>query len=164
MADVAVVFAMTDPEKGFHGGMTAFLLESGMPGFTAGQKFEKMGLRTSPVGELVLEDLLVRADAVLGRVGGGSAVFATAMDWERVLLVAAHVGTMERLLETSIAYARTRSQFGQAIGKFQAVSHKIADMKVRSRLRACSRTRLPGDSTAAPRRRHGRSDREAVRE
>lgn len=130
VADVAVVFAMTDPAKGFHGGMTGFLLQSGMPGFTTGQKFDKLGLRTSPVGELVFQDLVVPADAVLGKVGGGSAVFATAMDWERVLLVAAHVGAMERLLETSIAYARTRSQFGQAIGKFQGVSHKIADMKV----------------------------------
>ena len=69
------------------------------------------------------------ADAVLGTVGGGSAVFATAMDWERSLLVASHVGVVERLMETSIAYARTRSQFGQPIGKFQAVAHKIADMK-----------------------------------
>jgi alkylation response protein AidB-like acyl-CoA dehydrogenase len=67
----------------------------------------------------------------LGSVGGGAAVFGTAMEWERALLVAAHVGTMERLLETSVAYARSRSQFGQPIGKFQAVSHKIADMKVR---------------------------------
>ena len=67
---------------------------------------------------------------MLGAVGGGASVFGTAMDWERALLVAAHVGTMERLMETSIAYARTRSQFGQSIGKFQAVSHKIADMKM----------------------------------
>jgi alkylation response protein AidB-like acyl-CoA dehydrogenase len=130
VADVAVVFAMTDPAKGFHGGVTGFLLDRNLPGFVAGQKFEKMGLRTSPVGELVFEDLVVPHDAVLGKVGGGAGVFATAMDWERVLLVAAHVGTMERLLETSIAYARTRSQFGQAIGKFQGVAHKIADMKV----------------------------------
>ena len=70
------------------------------------------------------------ASAVLGGVGGGAGVFATAMDWERVLLVAGHVGTMERLLETSVKYARTRTQFGQAIGKFQAVAHKLADMKV----------------------------------
>jgi alkylation response protein AidB-like acyl-CoA dehydrogenase len=99
-------------------------------GFSAGQKFAKMGLRTSPVGELVFEDVLLADDAVLGSVGGGASVFGTAMDWERSLLVAAHVGTIERLLETSIAYARTRSQFGQTIGKFQAVAHKIADMKV----------------------------------
>jgi alkylation response protein AidB-like acyl-CoA dehydrogenase len=130
VADVIVVFAVTDREKGFHGGITAFLIERGLAGFSAGQEFAKMGLRTSPVGELVFEDAVVPDDAVLGTVGGGASVFGTAMDWERSLLVAAHVGTIERLLETSIAYARTRTQFGQAIGKFQAVAHKIADMKV----------------------------------
>lgn len=130
VADVAVVFAVTDAAKGFHGGVTAFLVECETPGFASGQKFEKLGLRTSPVGELVFNDMYVPPSAVLGQVGGGSAVFATAMDWERCLLVACHVGTIERLLETSIGYARTRQQFGQAIGKFQAVSHKIADMKV----------------------------------
>ena len=130
VADVIVVFAVTDPAKGFHGGVTAFLIERGLPGFSAGQQFAKMGLRTSPVGELVFEDAVVPDDAVLGSVGGGASVFGTAMDWERSLLVAAHVGTIERLLDTSISYARTRSQFGQTIGKFQAVSHKIADMKV----------------------------------
>ncbi|HRD91193.1 MAG TPA: acyl-CoA dehydrogenase family protein [Accumulibacter sp.] len=130
VADVVVVFAVTDAEKGFHGGVTAFLVDRGVEGFSAGQKFAKMGLRTSPVGELVFEDAMLPDEAVLGTVGGGASVFGTAMDWERSLLVAAHVGTIERLLETSIAYARTRSQFGQAIGKFQAVAHKIADMKV----------------------------------
>lgn len=130
VADVVVVFALTDPDKGFHGGVTAFLIERGVAGFSAGQKFSKMGLRTSPVGELVFEDVRVPDAAVLGTVGGGASVFGTAMDWERALLVASHVGTIERLLETSITYARTRSQFGQTIGKFQAVAHKIADMKV----------------------------------
>jgi alkylation response protein AidB-like acyl-CoA dehydrogenase len=129
-ADVGVVFALTDPEKGFHGGMTGFLVERNTPGLVVGAKYEKMGLRTSPVSELLFQDMFVPDDAVIGAVGGGSAVFATAMDWERVLLVASHVGTMERLMETSIAYARTRKQFGQAIGKFQAIAHKIADMKV----------------------------------
>jgi alkylation response protein AidB-like acyl-CoA dehydrogenase len=131
VADVCVVFAVTDPEKGFHGGITGFIIEAGASGFKPTQKLEKMGLRTSPVGELVFEDVYVGEDAVLGQVGGGAAGFATAMDWERILLVAGHVGAMQRLLETSIAYARTRQQFGQAIGKFQAVSGKIADMKVR---------------------------------
>lgn len=130
VADVVVVFAVTDADKKFHGGVTAFLVERGLPGFTAGQKFEKMGLRTSPVGELVFDNVFVPGSAVLGTVGGGSGVFGTAMEWERALLVAAHVGTIERLLETSIKYARSRSQFGQSIGKFQGVSHKIADMKV----------------------------------
>lgn len=130
VADVAIVFAVTDSEKGFHGGLTAFLVETSTPGFFAGQKFEKVGLRTSPVGEISFQDMEVGDEAVLGIVGGGSAVFATAMDWERVLLVAGHLGAMERLLDTSVNYARTRKQFGQAIGKFQAVAHKIADMKV----------------------------------
>lgn len=130
VADVVVLFAVTDPDKGFHGGVTGFLVERGVAGFSSGQKFAKMGLRTSPVGELVFQDVLVPDEAVLGAVGGGASVFGTAMDWERSLLVAAHVGTIERLLETSITYARTRSQFGQTIGKFQAVAHKIADMKV----------------------------------
>ncbi len=130
IADLAVIFAVTDPGKGFHGGVTAFLVETDTPGFTAGRKLEKLGLRTSPVGELVFDDMYVPGSAVLGQVGGGVTVFATAMDWERCLLVASHVGIIERLLETAIDYARIRSQFGQAIGKFQAVAHKIADMKV----------------------------------
>ena len=130
VADIVVVFAVTEPAKGFHGGVTAFLVERGTPGFSPGQKFAKMGLRTSPVGELVFDGVCLPRDAVLGAVGGGASVFGTAMDWERSLLVAAHVGAIERLLDTSIAYARSRTQFGQTIGKFQAVSHKIADMKV----------------------------------
>lgn len=130
VGDVCVVFAVTDPAKGYHGGVTAFIVERHTPGFASGQKFEKMGLRTSAVSELVLDTVRAPASAVLGTVGGGAGVFATAMDWERILLVAGHVGTMERLLETSVKYARTRTQFGQAIGKFQAVAHKLADMKV----------------------------------
>ncbi|HEY2863964.1 MAG TPA: acyl-CoA dehydrogenase family protein [Casimicrobiaceae bacterium] len=130
IADVAVVFALTDPAKGFYGGVTAFIVDRGVAGYSSGQQFEKMGLRTSAVGELVFDNAKVPDDAVLGSVGGGASIFATAMDWERALLVAAHLGTIERLLETSIAYARTRTQFGQSIGKFQAVAHKIADMKV----------------------------------
>lgn len=130
VADVAIVFAVTDAGKGFHGGLTAFLVETSHPGFSVGRKMEKMGLRTSPVGEISFQDMRVTEEHVLGTVGGGSAVFGTAMDWERTLLVASHVGAIERLLETSVTYARTRSQFGQSIGKFQAVAHKIADMKV----------------------------------
>jgi alkylation response protein AidB-like acyl-CoA dehydrogenase len=130
VADLVIVFAMTDATKGYHGGVTAFLVENGAPGFKAARKLEKMGLRSSPIGELVFEDLYVPEDAVLAGVGCGSALFNAAMDWERVCLFASHVGAMERLLETSIAYTRTRTQFGQAIAKFQAVSHRLADMKV----------------------------------
>ena len=125
IADLVIAFAVTNPEKGYYGGITGFLLEKGTPGFRASQKFEKMGLRTSPLGELVFEDVFVREDAILGGLGGGSTVFTHAMDWERTCLFASHVGAMERLLETS-----SRKQFGQTIGKFEAISHKIADMKV----------------------------------
>ena len=89
-----------------------------------------MGLRTSPLGELVFEDVYVPAEAVFSGVGAGSTLFTKAMDWERICLFASHIGTMERLMEQSIEYARTRTQFGQPIGKFQAVSHRIVDMKV----------------------------------
>jgi alkylation response protein AidB-like acyl-CoA dehydrogenase len=130
VADLALVFAITDSDKGYHGGVTAFLVEKGTAGFRAGQKFEKMGLRTSLIGELVFEDVYVPPDAILGGVGGGAMLFTQAMDWERVCLFASHVGTMERLMEKAIEYARTRTQFGQPIGKFQAISHRIADMKV----------------------------------
>ncbi len=129
-ADVVIVFALTDASKGFHGGVTAFIVERGTPGFSSGGKFEKMGLRSAPLGELVFDDVRVGPEAVLAGVGGGARVFTTAMDWERTCLGASHVGTMDRLLETAVAYTRTRTQFGQAIGKFQAVSHRIADLKV----------------------------------
>lgn len=129
-ADLVIVFAMTDPRKGYHGGVTAFLVESTAAGFRASRRFDKMGLRTAPLGELVFEDMYVPADAILGGIGAGSALFGSAMDWERICLFASHVGTMERLLEQSISHARTRSQFGQSISKFQAVAHRIVDMKV----------------------------------
>jgi alkylation response protein AidB-like acyl-CoA dehydrogenase len=131
VADVVIVFAVTNAQKGYYGGVTAFLLDRGTPGFSASQRFEKMGLRTSPLGELVFDDVHVGPESIVGKVGGGSAIFTHAMDWERVCLFASHVGTMERLLEQAIEYARNRTQFGQPIGKFQAVSHRIADMKVR---------------------------------
>jgi alkylation response protein AidB-like acyl-CoA dehydrogenase len=130
IADVALVFAVTDPEKGYHGGITAFLVEADTRGYTRGQTFEKLGLRTSPIGELVFEDMYLPPSAVLGGVGGGPRVFIKAMEWERCCLFAAHVGTMERLLEKSIEHARERRQQGHPISKFQAVSHKIASMKI----------------------------------
>ena len=130
VADLVIVFAVTDPKKGYYGGVTGFLVESDTPGFRVSQKFEKMGLRTSPIGELVFEDLYVPATAILDGVGAGSTLFTHAMDWERICLFASHIGIMERLLETSITYARTRTQFGQPIGKFQAVAHRLVDIKV----------------------------------
>lgn len=131
IADVVIVFARTDDTKGFHGGVTAFVVDTGTPGLTVGRSIEKMGLRTSPFGELILEDVRVSSGDVLGEVGGASNIFIESMDWERICLFASHVGTMERLLDESVRYARTRHQFGHPIGAFQGVSHPLADMKVR---------------------------------
>jgi alkylation response protein AidB-like acyl-CoA dehydrogenase len=130
VADVVIVFALTNPDKGYYGGVSAFIVEKGAAGFHAGRKFDKMGLRTAPLGELVFEDVVVGSDAVLGGVGGGATVFTHAMDWERTCLFASHVGTMERLLEKAVQYANSRKQFGQSIGKFEAISHRVANMKV----------------------------------
>jgi alkylation response protein AidB-like acyl-CoA dehydrogenase len=131
VADVALVYAVTDRNKRYHGGITAFLIPTNVNGFRVGQHFEKMGLRTSPMSELVLEDVFVPDGNIVGNVGGGAPVFAESMDWERALLAACHLGSMQRLLEGSIRYSRSRKQGGQLIGKYQAVGHKIADMKVR---------------------------------
>jgi alkylation response protein AidB-like acyl-CoA dehydrogenase len=131
VADLALIYALTDESKGYHGGVTAFLVERDTPGFAAGQKFEKLGLRTCSISELVLQDVRLPESSVLGGVGGGGTIFAESMDWERALLGASHIGTMQRLLDQAIEHARTRSQFGQLIGKYQAVSHRIANIKVR---------------------------------
>lgn len=131
VADLAVLYAVTDPGRGYHGGVSAFVIERGTPGFSVGQKFEKMGLRTAPISELVLDDVRVPASHRLGGEGAGGAIFNQSMEWERICLVAAHVGTMRRLLETAVEYARTRKAYGQPIAKFQAVAHRIVDMKVR---------------------------------
>jgi alkylation response protein AidB-like acyl-CoA dehydrogenase len=130
IADLFVVFASTDRSMGF-AGLSAFVVERETKGVSVGATFGKMGLRTSPMSEVVLSDCFVPDDALLGASGAGMAIFNSSMDWERSHILASSVGTMQRHLERSIAYARQRTQFGQRIGKFQAVSHKIADMKVR---------------------------------
>jgi alkylation response protein AidB-like acyl-CoA dehydrogenase len=125
VADVVIVFAVTDPDKGYHGGVSAFLLEADASGFQVAQKLDKMGLRTSMLGELVFEDVRLPDSALLGRPGAGSRIFTETMDWERVLLFASHNGTIERLLETTLRYAKQRKAFGKPIGHFQAVAHKL---------------------------------------
>jgi alkylation response protein AidB-like acyl-CoA dehydrogenase len=90
-----------------------------------------MGLRTSPMAELIFEDCFVAEESRLGREGAGVSIFNSTMEWERACILASHVGAMEHLLESSIRYARERRQFGQPIAKFQSVSNRIADMKVR---------------------------------
>ena len=130
LADVFVVFATTNRARGFFG-ITAFLVDRGTPGLTAGRPIEKMGLRTSPMSEVVLDDCVVPVSSRLGKEGNGGMLFKHSMEWERSTILASTVGAMERQLETCVAYARTRQQFGQAIGKFQAVANRLVDMKLR---------------------------------
>ena len=129
-ADVFVVFATTDRSLGF-AGLSAFLIDRGAPGLTIGRPLSKMGLRTSHMSEVFLADCEVPADGLLASAGAGMAIFNTAMRWERGLILAAAVGTMRRQLERCVSYARERAQFGQPIAGFQAVSHPIAEMKLR---------------------------------
>jgi hypothetical protein len=131
VADLAVAFAYLDrSSEGKGKALTAFLVERGMKGVTFSAPLKKMGLRTSPMGEVVFEDCVVPDTARLGPEGAGMAIFNSAMEWERACIFAAHLGAMERLLEDCIRYARERRQFGQPIAKFESVAAKIADMKV----------------------------------
>jgi alkylation response protein AidB-like acyl-CoA dehydrogenase len=130
VCDLAVVFATTAPEKGSWG-LSAFVVERDTPGFSVGKNMAKMGLRTAPMGELILQDCFLPAANRLGPEGVGAHLFNSAMEWERACILGAHVGAMERQLEECIRYARTRKQFGQPIGKFQSVSNRVAEMKVR---------------------------------
>jgi alkylation response protein AidB-like acyl-CoA dehydrogenase len=129
VADVFVVFATTDPAKGFLG-VSAFVVERGQPGLST-RHISKMGLRTSPMGEVVLDGCELPAEALLGSVGQGSKIFNASMEWERACILASNAGAMERQLETCIAYAQSRKQFKRPIGKFQSVANRIVDMKVR---------------------------------
>lgn len=130
VADVVIVFATEDVEKGA-GGISAFLVETDVEGLSIGRKIEKMGNRTSPMAELFFEDCKIPVENRLGREGAGMSIFAHSMEWERGFILASAIGSMERQLKATIRYARQRKQFGQSISKFQLVSSKIVDMKIR---------------------------------
>ena len=130
VADMAVVFATTDPSRKMWG-ITAFVVDMGTPGFSVSRDIEKMGLRTSPMGELIFEDCFVPEENRLGPEGAGARIFNGSMEWERSCILGSHIGAMERQLEECIRYAREREQYGQPIGKFQSVANRIVGMKVR---------------------------------
>lgn len=130
-ANVFLVYAVTDTEKGFDGGVTCFLVEKGTAGLEVNASGSTVGYRTAPMGTVSLKEVKVSADAVLGGIGQAATVYARAAEWERALIASVDVGRMEKQLEESIKYARSRKAGGQPIGKHQAVSHKITDMKIR---------------------------------
>lgn len=131
IADVLIIFASTGEKRGFGGGLSAFLVDMHTPGVTVGKPLKKLGLRTSPTAEVTLEEVRVPASAMLGKKGGGAAIFNSEMEWERSCLFACHLGAMQRQLDTCVTYAKERKQFGEPIGNFQAISHRIANMKLR---------------------------------
>lgn len=126
-ADVLVVYAKTDPEAGPRG-ITAFLIEKGFKGFSVAQKLDKLGMRGSHTGELVFQDCEVPDSHVLGKVGSGVNVLMSGLDFERAVLSGGPLGIMSAAMDNVVPYVHERKQFGQAIGEFQLIQAKLADM------------------------------------
>ncbi|SDJ43193.1 Acyl-CoA dehydrogenase, N-terminal domain [Lentzea albidocapillata subsp. violacea] len=129
VADLFVVYARTHPDGGPLG-TTAFLVERGTPGFAVGNPIPKMGLRTAPLAELYFDECRIPATNVVGRAGGGFLVLDFVMKWEILCSFVINLGEMEHRLERCVGYAGERTAFGSPIGSYQAVSHRIADMKI----------------------------------
>ena len=126
-ADTLVVYAKTDPDAGPRG-ITAFLIEKGFDGFSTSQKLDKLGMRGSPTGELVFQDCAVPEENVVGEVNEGVHVLMSGLDYERAVLAAGSLGIMQACMDVVVPYIHERKQFGRAIGEFQLMQGKIADM------------------------------------
>ena len=126
-AEVLVVYAKTDPDAGSRG-ITAFLVEKGMAGFSTAQKLDKLGMRGSDTCELIFEDCEVPEENVLGTVGGGARVLMSGLDYERAVLAAGPLGIMRSCMDIVVPYVHERAQFGRPIGTFQLMQGKLADM------------------------------------
>jgi isovaleryl-CoA dehydrogenase len=125
--DVVVVYAKTDPQMGARG-MTAFIVEKGMQGFSVAQKLDKLGMRGSHTGELVFRDVEVPLENMLGEEGSGARVLMSGLDFERAVLAGGPLGIMAACLDVTLPYVHEREQFGQPIGEFQLMQGKLADM------------------------------------
>ncbi len=125
--DVLVVYAKTDPQMGARG-MTTFIVEKGMKGFSVAQKLDKLGMRGSHTGELVFENVEVPAENILGDEGGGAKVLMSGLDFERAVLSGGPLGIMAACMDVVVPYVHDRQQFGQSIGEFQLMQGKLADM------------------------------------
>ena len=129
IADVAVVYAKTQPELN-HAGISAFIVEKGTPGFSAGRPLIKMGVRSSQTSELVFKECRIPAENLLGKEGEGFLYAMQTVEWDRSALLAPFVGSTNYLLKKCAAYAKGRVQFGRPIAKFQAIKNKLADMRI----------------------------------
>jgi alkylation response protein AidB-like acyl-CoA dehydrogenase len=129
IADIAVIFARTDAEAA-HAGISAFVVRKGTPGFSAGKNLHKLGVRTSLTSELVFDDCIIPEENLLGMEGMGFFVALQTLEWDRSALLAPAIGTTGFLIDRCCRYAGEREQFGRPIASFQAVRHKIADLKI----------------------------------
>ena len=129
VADVAVVYAKTGKDLK-HAGISAFIVEKGTPGFSAGNNLIKMGVRTSHTSELIFEDCEIPETQLIGHEGGGFLMAMQTVEWDRSALLAPFIGGMTYVLEKCVRYARERYQFGRPIAQFQAIKHKLADIKI----------------------------------
>jgi alkylation response protein AidB-like acyl-CoA dehydrogenase len=129
-ADLALVFASTNLKRG-KWGITAFIVEKGTKGFTASSVRDKMGMRTVPIGDLEFKDCFISEENRIGTEGAGFSIMSHSLEYDRCCILACQVGAMDRQLENAIEFAKNREQFGQPIGKFQAVANRIADMRLR---------------------------------
>ncbi len=126
-ADTLVVYAKTDPQA-HQRGITAFLVEKGFKGFSVAQKLDKLGMRGSHTGELVFDDCEVPEENILGQLNGGVKVLMSGLDYERAVLSGGPLGIMQAVMDVAVPYVHDRKQFGQAIGEFQLIQGKMADM------------------------------------
>jgi isovaleryl-CoA dehydrogenase len=126
-ADTMVVYAKTEPELGARG-VTAFIVEKGMKGFSTAQKLDKLGMRGSHTGEMVFDNVEVPAQNILGQLNGGAKVLMSGLDYERAVLAAGPIGIMQAVMDNVVPYIHDRKQFGQSIGEFQLIQGKVADM------------------------------------
>ena len=126
-ADTLVVYAKTEPELGARG-VTAFLIEKSMKGFSCAQKLDKLGMRGSHTGELVFDNVEVPSSQILGGLNGGAKVLMSGLDYERAVLAAGPIGIMQSVMDNVVPYIHDRKQFGQSIGEFQLIQGKVADM------------------------------------
>lgn len=130
VADSFLVYAMTDETKGMLGGISAFILNRNQHDFKTSNKVDKMGLRSVLMGDVIFENTRVSKQQLLGKEGGGAIIFNKSMIWERIGLSALHLGTLTRIFDDAKQYVKGRKSFGQSLNKYQAISHKLVEIKV----------------------------------
>ncbi len=127
-SELVLTYASTHPDKGFFGGITAFLVDK--ENYSIGTQFNKMGLESCSLGEIIFDNVVLSKQHLLGEEGSGALIFNHSMEWERICLTGIHIGAMNRVMEKTIDFVKQRKSLGQNIGKFQGISHAVADMQV----------------------------------